>query len=787
MSQTIHKPTDRSHSSNVSSSVEHKVVHKQQHGNTEFISGLIERVTYHNEANGFAVLKVKVRGHRDLVVLVGVMPSVSVGEEVQAQGKWINDLNHGLQFKAEFVRSVPPTTLEGIKKYLGSGLIKGIGAFFANKLVTAFKEEVFTIIENHPEKLMTVSGIGRKKAESISKNWSEQKVVREIMHFLQSHGVGTSRATRIYMTYGEQAIKKVSENPYSLARDITGIGFLTADKIAKSLGIKEDSMIRARAGINYVLTEALSSGHCGLPVDSLLKLSVELLVIAENIMRQALDEELQADHLIQDRIEEEQIIFLVGYYNFEKNIAIKLSTLTKGQPLWGNIITDKAIEWVEQKLSIKLAANQKDAISTVIKSKVTVITGGPGTGKTTLLNSILKILGAKHFKVTLCAPTGRAAKRLSESTDVEACTIHRLLQYDPSGNKFKYNQDNPLECQLLVIDEASMVDVQLFNSLLKAIPSTAGLIIVGDVDQLPSVGPGQILKDIIDSKTIPTIKLTEIFRQGKNSNIIINAHLVNRGAIPNLNSNDINIKIDENGYIVTSKVDANNTINASNVNKISSTTSKTHNDFLFIEAETPEEIVDQVVTFVKFTIPKYFKLNPITDTQVLCPMQRGGCGARSLNIELQKALNPNHHQSIEKYGQLYSVGDKVMQMENNYDKEVYNGDIGFITKIDHEEQQIIVIVDNKDVTYTFNELDELSISYATSIHKSQGSEYPAVVIPMTTQHFTMLKKNLLYTAITRGRKLVVLIGQKKAIAIAVKNRKDNKRYTKLKEWLILKN
>jgi exodeoxyribonuclease V alpha subunit len=572
------------------------------------------------------------------------------------------------------------------------------------------------------------------------------------MIFLQSHRVGTSRATRIYKAYGEMAIKIVSENPYNLARDISGIGFLTADKIAKCLGIKEDSIIRARAGINYVLTEALSSGHCGLPTELLLKKAKELLEIDEKILKQALHEELQAGNLIEDSIEDNKgIIFLAGYYNYEKNIAIKLGILSKDKPIWNDIDTVKAIEWVEKKLSIQLADNQKNAIKTVISSKVTVITGGPGTGKTTLLNSILKILTAKQYKVKLCAPTGRAAKRLSESTNTESTTIHRLLQYDPRTNKFKYDQDHPLDTQLLVIDEASMVDVQLLNNLLKAVPNTAGLIIVGDVDQLPSVGPGQILKDIIDSNKIPTIRLTEIFRQEKNSQIIVNAHLVNKGMFPKLQQ-------DPNDR---------------------------SNDFYFIEANTPEEIIDKVIRFVKYSVPIVFKLNSITDAQVLCPMQRGGCGARSLNIELQKALNPNHNQAIEKYGQLYSIGDKVMQMENDYDKEVYNGDMGFISRIDPEEQEITVMIDNKPIKYSFSELDELSIAYATTIHKSQGSEYPAVIIPLTTQHFTMLQKNLLYTAITRGSKLVVLVGQKKAIAIAVKNNKETKRYTKLREWLIV--
>jgi len=714
----------------------------------EFLNGLVERITYHNEENGFCVLRIKVKGRRDLITLIGNAPSVCVGEEVHAQGKWFNSSNYGLEFKADFIRSIPPTTLEGIEKYLGSGLIRGIGTHYAKKLVQKFKEEVFSIIEEHPHKLMTIEGIGKVRADSIARNWVEQKVVREIMLFLQSHGVGTSRATRIYKTYGDEAIKVVSENPYNLARDITGIGFLTADKIAKSLGIEEKSEIRARAGINHILAEALSEGHCGLPVEILFKKAREILSIEDAILNQALIGELKEEYLIKDRIGEGEIIFLAGYYSYEKNIAIRLKKLKEGIIKWHNIEKEKVIEWVQNEISIELAETQKEAIHTILSSKTAVITGGPGTGKTTLLNSVLKIFQANKYKVILCAPTGRAAKRLNEATGIEASTIHRLLQYDPSKHEFKFDQDNPLECDVLVVDETSMVDVQIFYSILKALPDHAGLIIVGDVDQLPSVGPGQVLKDIIDSGAIPTVKLTEIFRQGKNSNIITSAHAVNEGMFPRL-EHDPNDK---------------------------------SNDFYFIEANTPEKIIDIIIRLVRDNIPGRFKFDPTTDIQVLSPMQRGGCGARSLNIELQKALNPNSDY-IEKYGQKYAIGDKVMQMENNYDKEVYNGDIGFIEDIYHEEKELRINFDGKQITYFFDELDELSIAYATTIHKSQGSEYPAVVIPLSTQHFPMLQKNLLYTAITRGSKLVVLVGEKKAIAIAVKNKKETKRYTKLREWL----
>jgi exodeoxyribonuclease V alpha subunit len=714
----------------------------------EFISGIVERLTYHNEENGYAIIKAKVRKQKDLITIAGSTPSISVGESIQAQGVWQNNLKYGLQFKADFIRSIPPSSIEGIEKYLGSGLIKGIGPFFAKRLVAIFKEDVFDVIENTPEKLTDVEGIGKVRATTISSNWAEQKIVREIMIFLQSHGVGVSRATRIFKTYGENSIKIVSENPYQLARDIRGIGFLSADKIASNLGIESTSMLRARAGINYTLTEALNSGHCGLPIALLLENAVKLLDIFPDILKEALTLELQEGFLVQDMIRDTKSVFLKPFHVYEQYIAQKLTALSSNEPIWKNIDTERAIPWVEGKLSIALADNQKEAIRTVISSKVTIITGGPGTGKTTLLGSVLKILLAKQLTIKLAAPTGRAAKRLSETTKLNAVTIHRLLKYDPASNSFTYNPDKPLNCDLLIIDESSMVDTQLMYNLLRALPNNAGLILVGDIDQLPSVGPGQILKDAIESRALPAIRLTKIFRQGENSQIITNAHLVNKGYFP--------------------KVD----------NKLKDT------DFFFIESNTPEEIINNTLKLVKNAIPRRFNLNPIRDIQVLSPMQRGSCGCRSLNIELQKTLTPlPSSQGLERFGQRFSQGDKVMQMVNNYDKDVYNGDIGFIKRIDTQEHEIAISFDGKSVVYSFDELDELSIAYAVTIHKSQGSEYPAVIIPISTQHFPMLQKNLLYTAITRGKRFVFLVGQKKAVAIAVKNDKESWRYSRLRELL----
>ncbi|AOW49709.1 SF1B family DNA helicase RecD2 [Acetobacter ascendens] len=713
---------------------------------TEGLAGLVERVTFHNAENGFCVLRVKVRGQRDLVTVVGHAAMISAGEFVQMSGRWFNDHTHGLQFKAEFLKASPPTTVEGIERYLGSGMIRGIGPVYAKKLVKAFGEAVFDLIEQEPHRLREVTGIGPKRAERIVGGWADQKVIREIMLFLHSNGVGTSRAVRIFKTYGQDAVRLISENPYRLAKDIRGIGFKTADQIARKMGIAPDAMIRVRAGISYALGKAMDEGHCGLPVGELLTSTAELLEVAAPLIETALALELEAGDVVADSVGETSCIFLAGLYRAEQSIAERLRACAVGRPPWPEIDAEKAMTWVEGKTGLAMAPSQQEAVRLALRSKVLVITGGPGVGKTTLVNAILKIVTAKGTDVQLCAPTGRAAKRLSESTGLEGKTIHRLLETDPDNGSFKRDDTNPLTCDLLVVDEASMVDVLLMRSLLRALPDSAALLIVGDVDQLPSVGPGQVLADIIGSDAVPVVRLTEVFRQAAQSRIITNAHRINEGKMPELSA--------EEG-----------------------------SDFYFVEAAEPEVGLRKLLAVVKDRIPARFGLDPVRDVQVLCPMNRGGLGARSLNIELQQALNPPDEVKVERFGWTYGPGDKVMQIANDYDRDVFNGDLGVIGRIDVEEGELTVSFDGRDVVYGFGELDELVLAYATTIHKSQGSEYPAVVIPLVTQHYAMLARNLLYTGVTRGRKLVVLVGQKKALAFAVRNQGGRRRWSKLREWL----
>jgi exodeoxyribonuclease V alpha subunit len=747
---------------------------------TEVLAGSIERVTFHNASNGFCVLRIKARGHRELVTVVGHAAEISAGEWVTVSGVWVNSREHGQQFKASFLRSSPPTTAEGIEKYLGSGMIRGIGPIYASKLVAAFGAEVFEVIEQAPERLREVPGIGQVRASRIAQAWADQKVVREIMVFLHSHGVGTARAVRIFKTYGNDAVQVMAENPYRLARDIRGIGFRTADAIAARLGIEPAATIRLRAGINYALLEASGEGHCGLPTAELLKLAGELLAVERPAAVQgdeqgdstapsvrvllepeqiqaALDLELNEGSVVADTLAGEPAIFLAHLHRDERRIAESLQELAQGAPPWGAIDAAKAIGWVEQRLGLQLAASQKSAVEQALASKVLVITGGPGVGKTTLINAILQILAAKKLRIQLCAPTGRAAKRMAEATGLEAKTIHRLLEFDPASYGFRRNGDLPLECDLLVVDETSMVDVPLMASLLAAIPPEAALLLVGDVDQLPSVGPGQVLADGINSGALPVTRLTEVFRQAASSRIITTAHAINGGTIPDLRSPP----------------------------------EGTNSDFYFLPAETPEQAVALILKVVGERIPARFGLDPIAQVQVLCPMARGGCGSRSLNIELQKLLNPDPTEQVERFGWRFAPGDKVMQIANDYEKEVFNGDVGTIDAIDSDNSELSVLFPTSEagvagsrvVVYGWGELDTLVPAYACTIHKSQGSEYPAVVIPLLTQHYAMLQRNLVYTGLTRGKQLVVLVGQKKALAMAVKNHLGRRRYTKLAEWL----
>jgi len=712
----------------------------------ERLHGIVERVTFHSEESGYSVLRIKAKGHRELVTVIGFVSSVSPGENIESFGEWVQNKEYGKQFKAKVIRTVAPSTLEGIEKYLGSGMVKGIGPHFAAKLVKAFAFEVFDVIEKEPERLKTVEGIGPKRVERITSAWKDQKVIRSIIVFLQSHGVSTSKAVRIFKTYGEEAVERVQANPYQLARDIHGIGFKSADIIAEKLGITKNSLIRARAGTSFVLMERVQAGHCAYPEEDLLKEASQLLGIQDSILRDAITAEAAEGHLIRESIEGTACLYPAAIHHCEDQVAGLLAAIARGPAPWQKIEADKAIPWVEKQVSLELADLQKDAVKTAVTSKVTVITGGPGTGKSTLTKAILTILKAKNVQIALCSPTGRAAKRLTECTGMEAKTIHRTLGFDPKKGGFTHDRDRPLPIDLLLIDEASMVDIQLMYALLKAVPQKAAVIVIGDVDQLPSVGPGCVLADIIDSGMVPTVRLTQVFRQAAQSRIIQAAHRINEGYLPELEHREAS-------------------------------------DFYFITSDDPEAIVPKVIDLVKNRIPQKFGFDPLREIQVLCPMQRGTLGARNLNIELQKALNPTPTARVERFGYSFAVSDKVMVLQNDYDKEVFNGDMGFIRGIDAEEQECLIDFDGREVLFEFGEMDILQPAYTVTIHKSQGSEYPAVVIPIVTQHYMMLKRNLVYTGVTRGKKLVILIGQKKALAIAIKAIGQDARWTNLKAKL----
>lgn len=711
----------------------------------EPLSGLVERVSFHNPDSGFCVLRVRVKGQRELVAVVGSVPAISAGETIQCSGQWNNSQQYGLQFKARHMTVAPPSSLEGIEKYLGSGMIHGIGPHFAAKLVKAFGEQVFDIIENQPDKLTSLPGIGAKRVQQIQTAWNEQKAVRDIMVFLQSHGMGSARAARIYRRYGADAIPLISDNPYRLARDIRGIGFATADGVAGSLGIAPTAMIRAQAGLAHVLDQATGEGHCCLPVDEMLEQAGRLLEIPDDILQEALRLEIMEGHLVDDRVEGRDCVFLTSLWSAETTIAERFRALTGVAPHWAGIDPDKAIPWAESRLGIGFAESQRAAVTQALRAKVMVITGGPGVGKTTLVNGILTILAAKKLRIGLAAPTGRAARRLSESTGREAKTLHRLLEVDPRQGGFKRDEEWPLELDLLVVDEVSMVDLPLMAALLRALPDEAGLLLVGDVDQLPSVGPGQVLADLIGSGVLPVARLTEIFRQAAASSIVTNAHRINQGMMPVLEPDDTG-----------------------------------QEDFFFVPAHDATDAHDKVMEIVGTRLHRRFGLDPRRDVQVLCPMNRGGLGARSMNVDLQNSLNPDDGGPwVERFGTTFRAGDKVMQVANDYDKEVFNGDTGLVRAVDPETARMTVDFDGRDVTYGFDDLDSLTLAYAITIHKSQGSEYPAVVIPVMMQHFVMLERNLLYTGLTRGRRLVVLVGESRAIAVAVKERPGRRRWSKL--------
>ena len=715
------------------------------------LEGSVARITYVGEESQYVVARLDVPGKHDPVTIVGTMASLTPGETLRLHGRWSHHPKYGEQFQVERYESIVPATLAGIQKYLGSGMIKGIGPVFARRLVEAFGEETLKVIEEAPGRLGEVAGIGPKRQQRITSAWAEQKEIREVMLFLQGHGVSPAFAVKIFRAYGQAAIATVQENPYRLARDIYGIGFKTADRIAQTLGIPPDSPLRAQAGIVHVLNELTDEGHVYAPQGALLQEAATALEIPEANLAQALTDLAAEDLVVIEPGSPGPDVYLKSLHVAETQVARRLHELLQAPRLTLRIDVEKALAWVEGVTDLRLAPQQREAIRMAIQEKVLVITGGPGTGKTTILRCIIRILEKKGVRIHLASPTGRAAKRMSEAAGREAATLHRLLEWSPGQGGFQRNAQKPLETDLVIVDEASMIDLPLMNSLLRAMPLTATLILVGDVDQLPSVGPGTVLRDILDSGQVPAVRLTEIFRQAEQSRIVRNAHRVNHGEFPDL----------------------------------SRPAPGEESDFHFLREEETEPLQQLILDLAARRLPARFRLDPMEDIQVLTPMNRGVVGAVQLNAALQAALNPGGAGVAEvmRGGRVFRAGDRVMQIRNNYDKEVFNGDIGRIARIDLEEQVAVVTVDGRPVSYDFSELDELVLAYAATVHKSQGSEYPVVILPIHTTHYPMLQRNLLYTAITRARRLLVLAGTTKALAIAVRNDTILRRCSHLAERL----
>lgn len=720
---------------------------------------VVERITYQNPENGYSVLKVAVKGYSDLVPLVGNLLDAAVGSVLLVEGNWKVDAKYGRQFMAERWEETMPATIYGIEKYLGSGMIKGVGPKFAKRIVQQFGKETLDVIETDCGRLLEVPGIGKKRVEKIRESWERQKEIKNVMIFLQDHGVSTSFAAKIYRQYGNESIEKVKENPFRLADDIWGIGFKTADKIAEKLGFGKETYVRLRSGILYTLSNLADEGHVYAVREQLVCKAAELLEADETCVVMTLDQMMKDQDLIRDvkmADHAADAIYLPAFYYAETGAAnklLKLAAEPAADRLWTNLMEARQktgnfglsvdVSRIEAAVQMKYDEVQADAIRQAALSKVMILTGGPGTGKTTTTQGIIAAFKTYGLKILLAAPTGRAAKRMTEATGLEAKTIHRLLEFKPPEG-YQKNEEKPLEGDVLILDECSMIDIILMNSLLKAIPPGMRLILVGDIDQLPSVGAGNVLRDIIDSGRFPVIRLTRIFRQAQESRIIMNAHRINAGQMPDLS----------NGR---------------------------NTDFFFMQKEESEEALSLIVDLVKNKLSKYYRV-PASRIQVLTPMQRGVTGAANLNFVLQEALNPEG-EGLRRSGVIFRRDDKVMQVRNNYDKEVFNGDIGIITAVNTEDRTVTVSFDDRSVEYDASELDELVHAYATTVHKAQGSEYPIVVMPVLMSHFVMLQRNLVYTGITRAKKILVLVGTKKALAYAVRNVTVTKRNTMLRERL----
>ncbi len=707
------------------------------------LRGVVEHITYQNPENGWSVMKVKVKDYKDPVTLTGSLLDVPVGSVLLCEGQWKVDSRYGQQFVVESWEEVMPATIYGIEKYLGSGLVKGIGPAYARAIVLRFGLETLEVIENDIERLLEVPRLGRKRMEKIRESWEKQKDIKEVMVFLQGYGVSTAYAAKIYRQYQKDSIKTVKENPYQLADDIWGIGFKTADSIASKMGYGNSDPRRCRSGILYTLNQLAEDGHVYAEPEQLVTAAKELLQADEEPIRKAVADMIEAKDLIADN----DVLYLPPFYHAENGSARRLTTLLS-ESLFSDMAAEEAVPYGNQpdrvdNGGIVYDEVQQAAIHQALESKVMVLTGGPGTGKTTTTQGIIAAFKARHMSILLAAPTGRAAKRMTEATGMEAKTIHRLLEYNPMDG-YKRNDENPLEGDALIVDECSMIDIMLFYNLMKAIPSNMRLILVGDIDQLPSVGAGNVLRDIIDSQRIPVVRLTRIFRQAQTSRIVMNAHAINAGRFPNIS----------NGK---------------------------DTDFFFINVDDAEAIPQLIVGLVRDRLSKAYGYNP-KEIQVLTPMQRGNVGAGNLNTQLQNALNPSG-ESLTRGGYTFRRGDKVMQIRNNYDKNVFNGDIGYVNAVDTTERTLTVIYDGRLVEYDVSELDELTLAYAVTIHKSQGSEFPVVVIPVTMKHYVMLQRNLIYTGITRAKKICVLVGTTKALAYAIHNQTVSRRNTKLKERL----